>query len=380
VKGCDQEFINYGWTDHALLSIRYQLQTSNHGQGAWKANPFLARILSFRTGLQTHIQKVIDAHHLLDSVDSRAAQLVWDELKAETKTFTRSFQLERNSCRQKAIKKLQSKRNRILRSYKNTAVLSMLLPQIEALLSSLEEEYAQIEALKAGKIWMEKGEKSAGFLKRVVTSRSNRRDIPDLYNHTTNALTTSHAEKSEVIVNFYTDLYSPTPIDETAVNALLGIATNRDCDRIITSEQKDALLVPFELDEIIEASKRSPTKSSPGSDGLPYEILNILINHPAVSTLVLDVYNSALLNALFLATWYQSLMTLIPKKGDLSQIGNHRPIQLVNTDSKIFTRLVNSRITDLATQIINQHQLGFMPGKYIAENGLFVISNVMNKD
>jgi hypothetical protein len=110
------------------------------------------------------------------------------------------------------------------------------------------------------------------------------------------------------------------------------------------------LLVSFELDEIIEASKRSPTRSSPGSDGLPYEILNILINHPAVNTLVLDVYNSALLNALFPATWYQSLMTLIPKKGDLSQIGNHRPIQLVNTDSKILTRLINSRITDLATQ------------------------------
>jgi hypothetical protein len=63
-------------------------------------------------------------------------------------------------------------------------------------------------------------------------------------------------------------------------------------------------------------------------------------------------------------------MTLIPKKGDLAQIGNHRPIQLVNTDSKIFTRFINSRIMDVATQIINQHQLGFMPGRFIAENGL----------
>jgi hypothetical protein len=25
---------------------------------------------------------------------------------------------------------------------------------------------------------------------------------------------------------------------------------------------------------------------------------------------------------------------------------------------------------DVATQIINQHQLGFMPGRFIAENGL----------
>lgn len=370
VKGCDQEFINYNWTDHALLSIRYQLQSTSHGRGAWKANPFLAGIASFRTGLENHIQTVIDSQPLLHPADNHDIQFIWDNLKEETKIFARSFQLKRNSCRQKDIKKLQSKRNRILRDYKNTAILSMLLPQVEALLSTLEEEHAQIEALKAGKIWREKGEKSAGFLKRIASSRSTHRAIPDLFNPTTNALTTSHAEKSEVIVDFYRELYSPTSINTTATNSLLGIATNRDRDRILSFEQKEALLVPFVLDEIIEAGQRSPAKSSPGSDGLPYEILILLLTHPATGTIVLEMYNSALRDALFPASWYQSLMTLIPKKGDLSQISNHRPIQLVNTDSKIFTRLVNSRIMDVASQIINPYQLGFMPGKYIAENGL----------
>jgi hypothetical protein len=204
----------------------------------------------------------------------------------------------------------------------------------------------------------------------VASSRSVQREIPDLYNTATGHLTTTETEKSEVVVNFYKELYSPTAIDEAATDTLLGTTTNRDRDRILTLEQRDMLIIPFELDEIIEASKRSPPRSSPGSDGLPYEILNILTNHPAVNSLVLDVYNSALQYALFPDSWYQSLMTLIPKKGDLSQIGNHRPIQLVNTDSKIFTRLVNSRIMDVAPQIINQHELGFMPGRYIAENGL----------
>jgi hypothetical protein len=118
-----------------------------------------------------------------------------------------------------------------------------------------------------------------------------------------------------------------------ALDTLLGTTSNRDQGRALTCEQKELLMVPFDLDEIIEASKRSPAKSSPGSDGLPYEILNILINHPAVSNLILKLYNGALLNTLFPTTWNQSLMTLIPKKGDLSQVGNHRPIQLVNTDS-----------------------------------------------
>jgi hypothetical protein len=165
VKGCDQELISYNWSDHALLSIRFQLQSVSRGRGAWKANPFLAHLTSFREGLQSHIQHVISSRHLLDLDDTHSAQLAWDQIKEETKTFTKSFQLDRNSCRQKAIKKLQSKRSRILRNYKNTAILSMLLPQVEALLSSLEEEHAQIESLKAGKLWREKGEKAAGLLK-----------------------------------------------------------------------------------------------------------------------------------------------------------------------------------------------------------------------
>lgn len=42
------------------------------------------------------------------------------------------------------------------------------------------------------------------------------------------------------------------------------------------------------------AQQRSPNKSSPGIDGLPYEILTILFNHTATSQLALQVYNDAL--------------------------------------------------------------------------------------
>jgi hypothetical protein len=58
------------------------------------------------------------------------------------------------------------------------------------------------------------------------------------------------------------------------------------------------------------------------------------------------------------------------EEGDLSEISNYRPISLVNTDSKIFTRILNDRIMHVYGNIINDFQLGFIPGKFIAENGL----------
>jgi hypothetical protein len=74
-------------------------------------------------------------------------------------------------------------------------------------------------------------------------------------------------------------------------------------------------------------------------------------------------------------------MTLLPKKGDPSHAANYRPIQLVNTDNKIFTRLLNHRIMELAPQFINLHQLGFMPGRFIADHGLLtqvIMENASN--
>lgn len=118
-----------------------------------------------------HITTAMDARQHLDFQDTHTAARIWDELKMEVKTFTKSFQLDRKSWRNKTIKKLQSKRNRILRDYKNTSVLSLLLPSVEALLGKLQEEQAEIEVLKAGKFWRENNEKSPGVFKQLAAAR-----------------------------------------------------------------------------------------------------------------------------------------------------------------------------------------------------------------
>jgi hypothetical protein len=62
-------------------------------------------------------------------------------------------------------------------------------------------------------------------------------------------------------------------------------------------------------------------------------------------------------------------MCLLPKKGDLSLLKNWRPISLINTDAKVFTRLMNARLMPYLSARISANQIGFMPGRFIAENG-----------
>ncbi|OAD65918.1 hypothetical protein PHYBLDRAFT_26722, partial [Phycomyces blakesleeanus NRRL 1555(-)] len=47
---------------------------------------------------------------------------------------------------------------------------------------------------------------------------------------------------------------------------------------------------------------------------------------------------------------------------------NWQPIALINTDAKVFTRLLNSRLISAATPLVNPYQTGFVQGRFIADN------------
>ncbi|KAG2199572.1 hypothetical protein INT47_012172 [Mucor saturninus] len=51
---------------------------------------------------------------------------------------------------------------------------------------------------------------------------------------------------------------------------------------------------------------------------------------------------------------------------------NWRPISLINTDAKVFTRILNNQIATCVDSIITSSQYGFLHGRFIADNGLLM--------
>ncbi|CEP08760.1 hypothetical protein, partial, partial [Parasitella parasitica] len=80
--------------------------------------------------------------------------------------------------------------------------------------------------------------------------------------------------------------------------------------------------------------------------------------------------NAALDHAIFPDSWNDSIMTSLKKKGDSKAMANYRPLSLANCDYKCFTEVLNQRMMAVSPKLINANQIGFIPGKYIAENGL----------
>ncbi|KAG2188173.1 hypothetical protein INT44_000925 [Umbelopsis vinacea] len=70
-------------------------------------------------------------------------------------------------------------------------------------------------------------------------------------------------------------------------------------------------------------------------------------------------------------------MTLLFKKGDAAQLSNWRPLSLINTDAKLFTKMISNRLRDHLPKMITQYQTGFIKNRLISDNG-WTISATMS--
>lgn len=76
-------------------------------------------------------------------------------------------------------------------------------------------------------------------------------------------------------------------------------------------------------------------------------------------------------------------ITVIPKDGkDPTLCGSYRPISLLNTDLKIFTKILSTRIQLHLPSLIHLDQVGFVPTREARDNTIKVLNllHVVNKD
>ena len=72
------------------------------------------------------------------------------------------------------------------------------------------------------------------------------------------------------------------------------------------------------------------------------------------------LFNQSLLTGSLLAEWKKHQIIPIPKKGDLSQICNYRPIFLLCVLSKVLESILFSKIIDFIRPKLSSHQFGFL--------------------
>ncbi|KAJ8402295.1 hypothetical protein AAFF_G00371600 [Aldrovandia affinis] len=123
-------------------------------------------------------------------------------------------------------------------------------------------------------------------------------------------------------------------------------------------------------EELTRAVRSLNIHKAPGPDGIPAEFYQAFWD--LLKDDVADVFRAAFGEGRLGDSLRQSLVALVPKKGDLKDLWNWRLINLLSVDYKIMAKSLMRRFQDLLPAVIGRKQTCSVPGRSINDNLLLV--------
>ena len=125
--------------------------------------------------------------------------------------------------------------------------------------------------------------------------------------------------------------------------------------------------VLMRIGKLGKALKQLQNRKSPGTDGLTSEIYKFF--WPDIKQIVFDSQTYAYENNSLLMKRKWGIIAIIPKKDkDLRWFKNWHPLLLLNTDYKMLTKALASRLQKVIPELVSLDQSGYIKGSYISEN------------
>ena len=162
-------------------------------------------------------------------------------------------------------------------------------------------------------------------------------------------------------VDFYSELYSSEYVDNDELFRSF-------CDNLPKVPETVAadLEVPLALKELHTALQGMEGGKAPGIDGLPVEFYREFWSEMGED--LLTVFNESFKDMTLPLSCRRAVITLLPKKGDLQEIKNWRPVSLLCTDYKILSKALANRLKEVMDMVIHQDQTYCVPGRSILDN------------
>ena len=184
-------------------------------------------------------------------------------------------------------------------------------------------------------------------------------------------------EMANIARSYFVELHTPEPssgLRDVAQTSLLRDVADSYAD-IPSPEHSSG---PFSHDEFNALSSKMPN-TAPGPDGIQYSFWKSLssrvkgriqsgVDIPDFRDVFLSLTDDLRKHGTDRSHFKDANISLFFKKGDPTLAANYRPISSMNTDCKMYTNLVNSRLQPWACAKIHPDQKGFIPFRYITEH------------
>lgn len=121
----------------------------------------------------------------------------------------------------------------------------------------------------------------------------------------------------------------------------------------------------FCLEEIDRIIAELPSNKSPGPDGFNGDFLKKC--WPTIKQDFFNLCESFQEGEVCLQSINSSYITLIPKMDSPTQVGDYRPISLLNSSIKLITKLLADRLQKVITELVHKNQYGFIKSRTIQD-------------
>jgi hypothetical protein len=144
----------------------------------------------------------------------------------------------------------------------------------------------------------------------------------------------------------------------------------------LDSVQKENLIRPFTMEEVERALKEMRTETAPGPDGFLVVFYKKFLG--VIKWWVIQMLEDFYYGKLNLSRLNYGIIVLIPKIKEVVNVKQFRPICLLNVFYKFFTKVLASRLTGVADDIISENQTTFITCRNILE-GVLILHEVIHE-
>ncbi|KAK6167008.1 hypothetical protein SNE40_021121 [Patella caerulea] len=341
-------------SDHSQVILTVDLSECERGPGVYIFNNTLLNDIVFCE----KINNIIINESKLDLFNSEPL-VWWDNLKYKIKSTARIYS--------KHIKKKQRElywdvQNKLTKEYArlertNSTNFDTMI-ELETKLEHIENDLCKGAILRSKVQHAVDSDRNTSYFLSLEKQRQNNKCIKELINDNGDILNDTSSILYECS-SFYSNLYAKDEDNLSAINDLSKVINNtilpidrEFCDKSIT------------LDELSTTLKSLTKNKSPGLDSLPPELY--LKFWDTLGPLYQHVINYIYANGIMSRSMRKGMLTLIFKeKGDRRNLKNYRPISLLNTDYKILSKCLSTRLRKVIHTIISPEQTCSIPGRNI---------------
>ena len=357
--------INYrlnALSDHATLRFGLGETAGGRCGGMWCLNSSLLNRQDYRSMIiklvQSEVSKALCKNNVIE---------LWEHLKTVIKYKTIKYAKELNFKTNQREKELRLKIIQI-NGDSNPDIERLVRLQTE--LEEIDLKRCEGAIVRSRAQYAVEGEKSTAFFLGLEKAKQNKCYFSKLKNKN-GVIVDDIVNIANTVQDFYTDLFSKGDSSEVVTEEILS-----KMDAKISEAEKLVCDQEIVISDIENAVSEMKSNKSPGCDGLTSDFYKSFI--VVLAPILLDLFRAMEKEQKVPESMTMGIITLVYKqKGSRDDLGNYRPISLLNTDYKILMKVFANRAKEVLGSIVEPTQAYSVPGREVSDS-VRTISDVVD--